>query len=92
MPERTKRLYISNSPNCNGDKVDRLEAMAMLKELIADDLVNPDYMSMVQVKPDNFQIQIKCDYNKVEIEAHAKNHGLTIEEDKERKYLVIFKP
>ena len=72
--------------------MDRLEAMAMLKELIADDLVNPDYVSMVQVKPDNFQIQIKCDYNKVEIEAHAKKHGLTIEEDKERKYLVIFKP
>lgn len=71
--------------------MNRLEAMAMLKELIADDLVNPDYMSMVQVKPGHFQIQIKCDYNKVEIETHAKKHGLTIEEDKERKYLVIFK-
>jgi hypothetical protein len=45
-------------------------------------------------KDDNshYQIQIKCDYNKEEIEKHAKKHGLTIEEDKERKYLVIYKP
>jgi hypothetical protein len=35
---------------------------------------------------------MKCDYNMEEIEAFAGKHGLTIKEDKERKYLVIFKP
>jgi len=72
--------------------MDRLEAMAMLKELVANNLVEPSYVSMFQVKPHIFQIQIKCDYNKEEIEKHAKKSGLTIEEDKERKYLVIYKP
>ncbi len=72
--------------------MNRLEAMAMLKELVDNDLVEPSYVSMVQIKPNFFQIQIKCDYNKQQIEAHAKKHGLTITEDKERKYLVIFKP
>jgi hypothetical protein len=43
-------------------------------------------------KPKDYQIQIECDYNRLEIEAHAKKYGLTIEEDKERKYLLIFKP
>jgi hypothetical protein len=43
-------------------------------------------------KPEHYQVQIKCDYNKAEIEAHAKKRGLVIEEDKERKYLVIYKP
>ncbi len=71
--------------------MNRLEAMAMLKELVDNDLVEPSYVSMVQVKPNLFQIQIKCDYNKQQIEEHAKKHGLTITEDKERKYLVIFK-
>jgi hypothetical protein len=65
--------------------------MAMLKELVDNNLVDPSYVSMFQVKPGNFQIQIKCDYNKEEIEKHAKKHGLTIAEDKERKYLLIFK-
>jgi hypothetical protein len=45
-----------------------------------------------QVKSNDFQIQIRCDYDKLEIENYAKKHGLTIEEDKERKYLVIYKP
>jgi hypothetical protein len=47
---------------------DRLQAMAMLKESVDNDLVEPSYVSMVQAKPDHFQIQIKCNYNKIEIE------------------------
>ena len=73
--------------------LNRIEAMAMLKELVAGNLVNPDYVNVVR-RDDNshYQIKIKCDYNKEEIEEHAKKHGLTIEEDKERKYFVIYKP
>jgi hypothetical protein len=71
--------------------LDRLQAMAVLKELVADNLVDPSYVSIGKRSPTNYQIQIKCNYNK-EIEAYAKKHGLTITEDKERKYLVIFKP
>ena len=67
--------------------------MAMLKELVAGNLVNPDYVNIIRRENNShYQIQIKCDYNKEEIEKHAKKHGLTIEEDKERKYLVIYKP
>jgi len=72
--------------------LDRLQAMAMLKELVANNLVDPSYVSIGKRSPTNYQIQINCDYNKKEIEAHAKKHGLTIEEDKEKKYLFIFKP
>ena len=72
--------------------MNRQEAMALLKELVENNLVEPSYVVMVEAKPDVFQIQIKCDYNRTEIEAHAKKYGLTITEDKERRYLVIFKP
>jgi len=90
---RTKNIYnFSASTLAGGILLDRLQAMALLKELVDNNLVDPSYVSMFQVKPNNFQIQIKCDYNKVEIEVHAKKYGLTITEDKERKYLVIFKP
>ena len=64
----------------------------MLKELVKNDLVDPSYVSMAQSAPSHFQIQIKSDYRRAEIEHYAKKHGLAIVEDKERKYLVIFKP
>ena len=72
--------------------MDRLQAMAMLRELVDNDLVDPSYVSIVKRSPTQYQIQIKCNYNKIEIQAHAKKHGLTIEEDKEKLYLLIFKP
>jgi hypothetical protein len=75
-----------------GNLLNRLQAMAMLKELVDNNLVDPSYVSLGKRTPTNYQIQIKCDYNKKEIEAHAKKHGLTIEEDKEKLYLLIFKP
>ena len=72
--------------------MDRLEAMDMLKELINSHLVDPTHINIMLRKPNHYQVQIKCDYSQAEIEAHAKKHGLVIEEDKERKYLVIYKP
>jgi hypothetical protein len=72
--------------------LDRKEAMAMLKALADSNLVEPSYVHICLRKPNHYQIQIKCDYNKTEIEAYAKKYGLTITEDKERKYLVIYKP
>jgi hypothetical protein len=74
------------------DGMNREQAMTLLKELVANDLVDSSYVSLFQVKPKDFQIQIKCDYNKKQIETFAKEHGLTITEDRERKYLIVFKP
>ena len=74
-----------------GVHLNRLEAMSMLKELVANNLVEPTYIHVSLKKLNDYQIQIKCDHNS-EIEVFAKKHGLKIEEDKERKYLVIFEP
>jgi len=35
--------------------------------------------------------QLKCEDFKIEIQEYAKKHGLTIEVDREREYLAIFK-
>jgi hypothetical protein len=52
--------------------------MAMLKELVLKDLVEPSFVHISERIPDHYQIQIKCDYNKTEIEEHATKQGLTI--------------
>ena len=64
----------------------------MLKELVDNDLVDPSFISLVRMESNKFQIQIKSNYNKQQIETYAKKHGLTIKEDNDQKYLVIFKP
>ena len=66
--------------------------MAILKELVAMDLVEPSFVHISERITNHYQIQIKSDYNREKIEEHAKKQGLIIKEDKERKYLMIFKP
>jgi len=46
--------------------------MTMLKELVSMDLVEPSYVHICERIPHHYQIQIKFDYNKIEIEEHAK--------------------
>ena len=72
--------------------MDRPEAMALLRELISYNLVEPSWVSLGEIKPNKYQLQIKSDYNKSEIEEYSKEKHLTIIEDIVRKYLVIFKP
>ena len=86
-----KVYMISPSQLQSGYLLNRLEAMAMLKDLMDNNLVDPSYVSIGKRSPTDYQIQIKCDYMKLEIESYAKKHGLTIIEDKEREFLVIFK-
>ncbi|MGO8806729.1 MAG: hypothetical protein ACLQO7_09055 [Candidatus Bathyarchaeia archaeon] len=72
--------------------LNRQQAMTLLKELVANDLVNPDYVNIINSIDKHCQIQIKCDYNRSPIEEFTKEHGLIIEEDNEGKYLVIYEP
>jgi len=72
--------------------LDRPEAMALLRELMSYNLVEPSWVSIGERKPKNYQLQIKSDYNKSEIEKYAQEKQLTVIEDMVRKYLVIFKP
>jgi hypothetical protein len=71
--------------------LDREQAMAMLKELVAKDLVEPSYVHIFEKMPKHYQIQIKCNYNRDKIIEFAKNKQLTIMEDNQQKYLVIYK-
>jgi hypothetical protein len=71
--------------------VNRAEAIAILKELISEDLVNPNYVNICSLEINNCQIQIRSNGNKQAIQKHASKHGLIIQEDKEKKYLIIYK-
>jgi hypothetical protein len=65
--------------------------MSLLKELVFKDLVEPSYIHILERVPKHFQIQIKCNYRRDEIFEFAKIKGLTLKEDKEQEFLVIYK-
>jgi hypothetical protein len=54
-------------------KLDRVQAMALLKELVSMDLVEPSFVNVCERISGHYQIQIKCDYKKIEIENHQKS-------------------
>ena len=70
--------------------LNRAEAIATLKELISEDLIDPSYLGICSADPSHCQIQIRSN-NKKALEKHASKQGLTIVEDKEQEYLIIYK-
>jgi hypothetical protein len=92
MPAQVPHSRASISFNHGGSPVNRAGAIAILKEFISEDLVDSSYVNICSKEPEHCQIQIRSNSNKEAIEKHASKHGLIIEEDKEQKYLIIYKP
>jgi hypothetical protein len=70
-------------------RMHRKEAIALLSELGANQLVNPNLVILEQSKPDNYKLKIKGNYNFKEIEVFLKNR-FSIEEIK--NFLIIYAP
>jgi hypothetical protein len=51
----------------------RTEAVGLLKELVAEQLIQPSLVLIKQRSPDGYQLQIKGNYNFQEIEMFVKN-------------------
>ncbi len=72
--------------------MERAEAVALLKELGAGLLIQPTMVMIEQRTPDHYQLRIKGNYNRNEIEQFAQKFYLSVKEDKTKNYLFIFKP
>jgi hypothetical protein len=72
--------------------LDRVEAISILKELVARNLVEPSFVSVDRRTLGRYQLKLKGNYYEVDILLFARDNGLVIEADKDQKYLVIYKP
>jgi hypothetical protein len=72
-----------------GNKLNRKEAVALFTELVAQGYVQPNLVIVEQRKPDKYQLKIKGNYDRSQIELFLKNTMFSIEENK--NYLIIFK-
>jgi hypothetical protein len=68
----------------------RAEAVALLKELSAEHLIQPSLVLIEQRRPDSYQLCLKGYYDRTGIELFLKNYPLAIEEHT-TKGLCIFK-
>src|SRR5665647_1528358 len=64
----TAKLFGRQWTYREGTQLNRLEAMAILKDLVANNLVDPSFVNICERKPNLYQIQIKSYYNRKEIE------------------------
>ncbi len=69
--------------------LDRKEAIALLYELGANQLVYPNFVILEQRKLDEYQLKIKGNYSLKEVGSFLKDR-FSLEEM--NNYLVIFKP
>jgi hypothetical protein len=69
----------------------RSEAIALLKELGSEHLLQPSLVVIDQRKPNRFQLCVKGNYCLDEIKVFIKKYNLEIEEDLPKGLLCIFK-
>jgi len=70
----------------------RYEAITLLKELDAQNLIQPSLVRIEQREPERYQLQIKGSYDIKLISRFVKQYDLAVREDTVNGYLVIFKP
>jgi hypothetical protein len=69
--------------------LDRKEAVALVKELGDRELIKPTFVIINRDKPNRYNVQIKGDFDRKEIELFLKNRGYSFEENND--YLIISK-
>ena len=67
----------------------RAEAVGLLKELVAEQLIHPSLVLIGERSFDNYQLQIKGNYDCKDIEQFVKDR-FSLEES--RGYLILYKP
>jgi hypothetical protein len=70
--------------------LERREAVALLKELATEQLVQPRMVLVEPRKPNGNQLKIKGDYGHLLIEEFLRNRGFSLEANE--NFLIIFKP
>ena len=69
--------------------MNRREAVCLLRELVAEQLIQPSLVLIEQKNSDGYQLEIKGDYNFQQIEMFVKNR-FSLEERK--GCLILYKP
>ena len=71
--------------------MDRSEAMKLLRRLLESDLVESSRISIGERHPNDYQLQIRTEYKRTQLNDYCKANNFLIEEDIEKKFLLVYK-
>ena len=70
----------------------REQAVAVVKDLVVNNLIQTDWLSIDRRKPDSYELKFRGYCERVLIDTFLQKRNLAIEENKERGFCIIFKP
>ena len=86
-----KRYIVYQSVSCTGDvHLNRAEAVALLKELISLNLIQPSLISVEKNASGGFSLIMKVDGDLQGMRQLIAEKNLAMEEDEEKGYCIIF--
>jgi len=68
----------------------RVQAIAVLKELVTNGLIDAAWVSIEKRAPSSFELRIKGNFDSSLIRPFLQKHNLTLEENKEKGWLIIY--
>lgn len=70
----------------------REQAVALVKELVGNDLIQTDWLSLDKRKSDSYELKFRGCCERLLLDTFLKNRNLAMEESNEKGFCVIFKP
>ena len=70
----------------------RENAVALVKELVFKNLIQTNWLSIDRRKVDSYELRFIGDCEQHDLDIFFQNRNLTMEENKEEGFCIIFKP
>jgi hypothetical protein len=70
----------------------REQAVALVKELVANNLIQTNWLLIERRKPDSYELKFRGDCERCLLDTFLQNRNLAMEENKEKELIIIFKP
>jgi hypothetical protein len=70
----------------------REQAGTLVKELVANNLIQTNWLSIDKSKPEGYELKFKGYCERLLLEMFLQNRNLAMEENKEKGFCIIFKP
>jgi hypothetical protein len=70
----------------------RENAVALVKELVFNNLIQTNWLSIDRRKVDSYELRFRGDYERHDLDVFLQNRNLAMEENKEKGFCIIYKP
>ena len=70
----------------------RENAVALVKELVCNNLIQTNWLSIDRRKVDSYELRFRGDCERTDLDIFLQNRNLAMEENKEKGFVIIFKP